>query len=98
MGSRYVVAWGQSCEDWHDSVDWANLKAFDCGNVPDKDFVMTTWHNDEPLSEAFWFAGFCAHHPDVELGETILLHISKQESSKRLQAEYLESQISLPDE
>lgn len=94
IGSRYVIAWGQSCIEWHDSVDWANLEAFDHGEVPDKDHVMTTWHANEPLSEAFWFAGFCAQHPDVELGETILLHIAERERGEALVAEYRESQLS----
>ena len=79
IGSRYVVAWGQLCEAWHDSVDFANLAAFDFGDVPDKDHIMTTWHSDEPLSEAFWFAEFCAYHPDVQLVDTILLHIAEEE-------------------
>ena len=78
VGSRYVVAWGEACEEWHDSVDFANLEAFNYGAIPDKDHVMTTWHSDEPLSEAFWFAGFCAEHPDVELSDTVILHIAEQ--------------------
>tara|TARA_B110001454_G_scaffold219040_1_gene249472 strand:- start:4100 stop:4534 length:435 start_codon:yes stop_codon:yes gene_type:complete len=96
IGSRYVIAWGQSCEKWHDSVDWANLGAFDFGVVPDEDHVMTSWHAKEPLSEAFWFAGFCAHHPEVELGETIILHISEEERSEEMLAQYHESQIIEP--
>lgn len=92
IGSRYVIAWGQSCEAWHDSVDWVCLEAFGYGGIPDKDFVMTTWHAEEPLSEAFWFAGFCAHHPGVELGDTIVLHIAEDERGDALLAEYRESQ------
>jgi len=98
IGSRYVIAWGQSCGDWHDSVDWANLKAFDYGDIPDRDNVMTTWHAEESLSEAFWFAGFCAHHPDIELSETILLHIAESGRGEALIAEYRESQLSEPDD
>ena len=93
-GSRYVVAWGQSCEDWHDSVDFACLEAFDFGPVPDKDHIMTTWHSDEPLSEAFWFAGFCAFHPDVELRETIILHIAEEPRKASMLEEYKQAQSS----
>jgi len=92
IGSRYVIAWGRSCEDWHDSVDSACLEAFGYSEIPDKDFVMTTWHAEEPLSAAFWFAGFCAHHPGVELGDTIVLHIAENERGDALLAEYRESQ------
>jgi hypothetical protein len=76
IGSLYVVAWGVDCEMWHDSVDWAVLEMFNFGQIPDDRFVMTTWHSDEPLSEAFWFAGHCADHPDVELTETIIVHVA----------------------
>ena len=94
IGSRYVVAWGQSCEVWHDSVDFANLAAFDFGDVPDKDSIMTTWHSGEPLSEAFWFAGFCAYHPDVQLGDIILLHIAEEGREGPLLEAYSLAQIS----
>ncbi|MEM9085775.1 MAG: hypothetical protein AAGB23_07620 [Pseudomonadota bacterium] len=93
IGARYVIAWGCSCEEWHDSVDWANLEAFDFGQVPDKDHIMTTWHANEPLSEAFWFAGFCAVHPDLELSETIILHISDANHREEMLAQYFASQV-----
>jgi hypothetical protein len=72
----YVVAWGVECEEWHDTVDWTNIEEFEFGEIPDDRFVMTTWHTDEPLSEALWFAGQCADHPHVELTDTILVHIA----------------------
>ena len=98
IGARYVVAWGHSCEKWHDSVDWANLEAFDFGDVPDADHMMTTWHADEPISEAFWFAGFCAEHPDVELSETVILHIADDSRHEEILAQYQQSQVDGPDE
>ena len=93
IGARYVMAWGHSCEEWHDSVDLANLEAFDFRKVPDKDHIMTTWHTDEPLSEVFWFSGFCAYHRDVELSETVILHISYDDRSEEILAQYQESQL-----
>lgn len=78
-GCLYVVSWGVDCEAWHDSVDWAVLDAFDFGEVPDDRFVMTTWHDKEPLAEALWFAGYCASHPDIDLGETIIVHVAQAE-------------------
>jgi len=92
IGSRYVIAWGESCTAWHDDVDWANLKAFDFGPVPDEEHAMTTWHDDEPISEVFWFAGYCAHHPDVELSETVILHIAKNEDREAMLLKYRDSQ------
>lgn len=96
-GCLYVVAWGVECEDWHDAVDSANLERFDFGDIPDEKFVMTTWHKDEPLSEAMWFAGQCAYHPDIELGDTVILHIASEGRRKAMVEAYLASQT-MPSE
>ncbi len=92
-GCLYAVAWGKECEKWHDAVDWAVLETFDYGDIPDDKFVMTTWHTDEPLSEALWFAGNCAFHPDVELKQTILLHVANEAKEDEMIAAYAGSQI-----
>ena len=97
-GCLYVVAWGAECEDWHDTVDWTNLERFDFGDVPDDKFVMTTWHPDDPLSEAMWFAGQCAFHPDIELGETVILHIASEARKAEMMDAYLASQTVPPEE
>lgn len=94
----YVVAWGVDCEQWHDAADWAVLEAFDYNDIPDDKFVMTTWHDDEPLSEAFWFAGNCAFHPDVELCGTTIVHIAKQAKEAELLELYDSSQAMPGDE
>ena len=93
-GCLYVVAWGVECENWHDTVDWASLEAFDHGDIPDDKIVMTTWHADEPLSEALWFSGHCASHPDVELGGTLIVHIANQGREAEMLVAYSESQTS----
>ncbi|WP_448658916.1 DUF7684 family protein [Sphingomonas sp. CJ99] len=93
IGSLYVIAWGIDCEKWHDSVDWAVLEAFSFGEIPDDRFVMTTWHSGEPMSEALWFAENCAHHPDVELSHTILLHIAETAQSDRILQAWQDSQV-----
>lgn len=83
-GCLYFVAWGRDCEVWHDTVDWAILEAHDFGNIPDDRFVMTTWHDKEPLSEALWFAGNCATHPDVELQSALILHVAEKDERNRV--------------
>lgn len=92
-GCLYVVAWGVECEVWHDTVDWTNLEAFDFGDIPDEKFVMTTWHPDEPLSEALWFAGQCAFHPHVKLDETAIIHITNEAEEAGMLDAYSESQM-----
>src|SRR5215213_4311350 len=72
-GCLYMMAWGENCSSWDDSVDVANLEEFNFGEIPDDRFIMTTWHTDEPLREVFWFSKHNATHPTVEIDRTVLL-------------------------
>ncbi len=49
------------------------LEVFDFGDIPDSEFVVTTWHENEPLQEDFWFAKEAAHHPTVKLDNILVL-------------------------
>jgi hypothetical protein len=91
-GCLYVMAWGIDCEKWHDGVDWAVLEKFDYADIPDDRFVMTTWHADEPLTEAFWYADNCANHPDIDLEHTYIVHVSGTENAPRMLRIYADSQ------
>lgn len=75
QGCLYMMAWGDGCSRWHDSVDWAHLEAFDFGEIPDDRFIMTTWHDDEPLIDVFWYAQFSAEHGDVSLESSLVVHV-----------------------
>lgn len=55
-GCLYVLAHGRECSLWDDSVDIANLEAYDWKGIPEGKSVMTTWHEDESLQEVFYFA------------------------------------------
>jgi hypothetical protein len=83
-GCLYMMAWGPNCVSWNDSVDDANLKQFDFGEIPDAAFVLTTWHDDEPLEEVFWFAAFCAQHGTIDLTSTLIVHVSELDRSEEL--------------
>jgi hypothetical protein len=76
-GCVYMLAWGRECSSWDTSVDLANLQAYDYGDIPDDGFVMTTWHEQEPLSEVFWFAKNCAFAETVEIVDTVVFHVSR---------------------
>lgn len=41
---------------------------------------------------ALWFAGFCASHPDVDLDETLLVHIAQNERRDAVLQTYWDSQ------
>lgn len=58
-GARYIVCWGLDCEDWHDTLDCAYLQTDENFAPPDERFVMTTWHDDEPLDAAVFHLWFC---------------------------------------
>lgn len=75
-GCLYMMAWGRECSTWDDSVDWANMDQWWAGPIPESEFVVTTWHDDEPLAEVFWFAKTVAQHACVELAKTVILDIS----------------------
>lgn len=83
-GCLYMMAWGAACSSWDDSVDMANLDRYDFEEIPDAWSVVTTWHDDEPLEEVFWFSKNSAQHPDVELGRTIILDISAENRHRQL--------------
>jgi hypothetical protein len=78
-GCLYMMAWGADCSSWDTSVDEANMRRFDYGDIPDDDFIMTTWHDDEPLAEVIWFAKVAAHHSTVEIDNVLFLHIGAED-------------------
>lgn len=87
-GCAYALAWGKECEQWHDAIDDAYLEATNYEDVPEEQHVVTTWHEDEELSEVFWFAQHRAVHPAHELRETLILHIADTPRREELEAEY----------
>jgi hypothetical protein len=91
-GCLFVVAWGVDCQAWHDEVDHSVLEMFGDSEIPDDQFVNTTWHDDETLSEAFHFLEHLATHSVVELSETIIIHIALQSQESNLLQIYRESQ------
>jgi hypothetical protein len=75
-GCLYMMAWGEDCSSWDDSVDYANLEKFEYQKIPPESFVTTTWHESESLSEVFWYCKNVAKHGIENLENTLLLHIS----------------------
>lgn|SRR5579871_288882 len=83
-GCLYMLAWGEGCSSWDDSVDVANLERFDFGDIPDEEFVMTTWHETESLKDVFSFAHYwaLAYDRNIELGNVLLLHLGNTDRSE----------------
>ncbi|WP_162789594.1 hypothetical protein [Altererythrobacter sp. ZODW24] len=66
-GCLSMSAWGEGCSKFHDAVDGKVLEKFDFKDIPEDGFVMTTWHDDEPMNEVLWYHLYCAFHPTVKL-------------------------------
>lgn len=84
-GCLYMMAWGENCSSWDDSVDWAQIDKYPSG-VPDADFVMTTWHEKQPLIEVFWFARFCAQDPYGRIEHSLIVHVGRTDREAELLA------------
>lgn len=89
-GCLYAMAWGRDCQLWHDCVDEVRYNP-----APDEgdDFlIMTTWHDNEPLEETFWFAAMAANHPTRSLDHTLLVHISPLPNKEAILRAFAEAQ------
>lgn len=86
-GCYYMMAWGVGCSSWDASVDLANIEMF-IDEIPDEKFIMTTWHDDEPLSDVFWFCKYLAFNEHHDLKNVIALHISEQDRGRQYLFEY----------
>lgn len=87
-GCVYMMAWGEDSASWEESVDHANLAAFEFGEIPDDCLVITTQHGHESLREVFWFSKHTAMHPCFPLHNIVLLHLSPDEREKEFRAAY----------
>ena len=73
-GCGFAVCWGVDCKEWHDAIDDANIDQFPEQDIPDQAFIMTSWHDDETINEALWFAKYCARSEHFDMRETVILH------------------------
>ena len=91
-GCRYMMSWGSDCQAFHDIVDRARDAASRDVDMPDEQFLVTTWHEHEPLSETFWFAEHGANHPVVDLAETVIIHVAPRARGHGMIDAYLRAQ------
>ncbi len=93
-----MMAWGVDCSVWDDSVDYAARKLHGPNEVPDENFVMTTWHTNDTLEQVFWYAQFCGNfgYDDQVLDLTLILDIGETWRERELCALFAGSH-DLPD-
>jgi hypothetical protein len=61
-GMVYACVWGPDCESVHDSIDQPRFRRQP--GETDGSVVITTWHAEDPISEAVWFFLNCAWPAD----------------------------------
>lgn len=49
---------------------------------------MTSWHENETLEEVFAFAKEWATNPDIEIANTLLIHISPESKRDEMLTNY----------
>lgn len=88
-GCLYMMAWGIECGAWDDSVDWSTIPASKL-QTGDHPLVMTTWHEDESLQEAFFYCEFNAglSSDGVALDHKLILHVADTADESRMRSEY----------
>lgn len=76
-GCRWALTWGIDCLAWHDSIDDANFDRFIPGSIPDDQYVITTWHEDETIEDVLFFAKFNAlwSTADLDLVDLLILDV-----------------------
>jgi hypothetical protein len=73
--ARYVACWGHQCSAWDTSMDISFIGTDPDFNPPDDRFVMTTWHEKEPIEDTFeflWINGYIDGHLPSKIGVFIL--------------------------
>ena len=96
-GARYVCVWGPDCSRVHDAFD---LVAGELGFNSRDAVIMTTWHENEPLEEAAWFAANAAfaHHAYAEASNVLVaLSVGSVEWESQIR-QYLQAGTPLLDE
>jgi len=82
------MAWGKDCSTWDTAVDEACLAKHDYGTIPEQDFVMTTWHDDEPLEDVFFFAKNNAAYMNSPIENLLFLHIGPDHRHQEFHLKY----------
>lgn len=66
----------------------ASIEMHNFADPPESEFVMTTWHANEPLSEALNYLKNLAFHPVTNTPITVLVHIYPEANGAAMHAAY----------
>ena len=97
LGMSYIVAWGPDCERVHDIFDDADIEQNPDSNRGSDSVIMSTWHADEPIEQALWFALHSAYPApgyEASTGSTIVAIIKNATWAEAVSA-YLDNPSTL---
>lgn len=77
---RYMLAGGLDGTIWDDAVDWAYIVTDPDFDPPDDRFVMTEWHDDEPLENVLWCAFKTATFDELWFDQLLVLWVGPLEA------------------
>lgn len=80
-GCRYAVCFGPTSSSWDDAIDMVNVIDDIEGRA--SPFVMTTWHDDEPLEETVAFFADDTRFDDWAPGEFVVLILGGTDALER---------------
>jgi len=89
-GCVYMCSWGPDASRIHDMFDWLAVEAELAGRPYVEDVLMTSWHEQDSLDDALWFAVFAAFPP---VGEArAVLAVCDTEWSDEIESRFLDSE------
>ena len=83
-GCVYICCWGSHCSLVHDVFDSVSIE-----RGPEGPVIMSTWHEQESLSDAIWFALFSANPDDSfseRCGSVLGVSVARPSYAKEIRA------------
>ena len=95
LNCRYAVCAGCDCSSWDDSIDFAYISTDENYDPPEDTLVMTTWHEDESVSEVMFFGLNCTHFDDHDFKKYLVLFVGQRDGlldqvKKAIKSEWVE--------
>ena len=81
-GCRYAVCTGIECSLWDDAVDCANIASARNFEPPADRFVMTSWHDEEPIEEVAEFTMKQTNFDGNEFNNYLVLFVGANAEAK----------------
>jgi hypothetical protein len=93
-GMAYFCVWGNDCSRVHDQFDLERDPS-----EPDGRVVMTTWHDNEPISEALWSFANVAYPDDefeADCSDWVAISVANQKWEQKIMNELVEKNEGFP--